>query len=60
MIFIKPSGQASMVFLCTKMDIHFSGCIKTHLFNLKHVIAYEKTDSSIVQLSNSDKIPVSG
>jgi two-component system LytT family response regulator len=32
---------------------------KTHLVNLKHVIAYEKTDGGILQLSNGDKIPIS-
>jgi two-component system LytT family response regulator len=32
---------------------------KTHLVNLKHVVAYEKTDGGILQLSNGDKIPIS-
>lgn len=32
---------------------------KTHLVNLKQVIAYEKTDGGILQLSNGDKVPIS-
>ena len=32
---------------------------KTHLVNLKQVVAYEKTDGGILQLSNGDKIPIS-
>ncbi|GAB1450761.1 hypothetical protein MASR2M47_08170 [Draconibacterium sp.] len=32
---------------------------KTHLVNLKHIIAYEKTDGGILQLSNGDKVPIS-
>ena len=32
---------------------------KTHLVNLKHVIAYVKTDGGILQLSNGDKVAVS-
>jgi two-component system LytT family response regulator len=32
---------------------------KTHLVNLKHVVAYVKTDGGVLQLSNGDKIAVS-
>ena len=32
---------------------------KTHLVNLKHVVAYEKTDGGILQLSNGDKVSIS-
>jgi len=32
---------------------------KTHLVNLKQVIAYEKADGGILQLSNGDKVPIS-
>lgn len=32
---------------------------KTHLVNLKHVVAYVKTDGGILQLSNGDKVAVS-
>ncbi len=29
------------------------------LVNLKHIVAYEKTDGGILQLSNGDKVPIS-
>jgi two-component system LytT family response regulator len=32
---------------------------KTHLVNLKHVVAYLKTDGGILQLSNGDEVAVS-
>lgn len=32
---------------------------KTHLVNLKHVVAYLKSDGGILQLSNGDKVAVS-
>jgi len=32
---------------------------KTHLVNLKHVVAYVKTDGGALQLSNGDKIAIS-
>lgn len=32
---------------------------KTHLVNLKHVVAYVKTDGGMLQLSNGDKVAVS-
>jgi two-component system LytT family response regulator len=38
---------------------HFVRVHKTHLVNLKHVIAFLKTDGGIVQLSNGEKVAVS-
>lgn len=40
-------------------DYSFIRVHKTHLVNLKHVVAYIKTDGGMLQLSNGDKVAVS-
>ncbi len=41
------------------LDHGFVRVHKTHLVNLRHVVAYFKTDGGVLQLTNGDKIAVS-
>jgi two-component system LytT family response regulator len=40
-------------------DYNFIRIHKSHLVNLKHVVAYIKTDGGMLQLSNGDKVVIS-
>jgi len=40
-------------------EYHFIRVHKAHLVNIKHVVAYLKTDGGILQLSNGDKVTIS-